>query len=145
LGGATSLSTEVLDTLLGWDEPFASFHDASVTKLRFDPEEATLEMMVDIFVGDPDGSPDQRELQRPGRLLFTDVVHWSLDAAAGSGPLSGPLWLTASGRLDEARTLQATSLASRHAKSDRAIYLFFSDLNTFAYCIAGAATFQWTP
>lgn len=66
----------------------------------------------------------------------------SLDDLLGSAPLRCP-WLTADGPLAECPTEAGKALARSVGENGAAWYLYFNDLNTFAYLVGERQTFEW--
>ena len=133
-----------LDSLLGQQEPSASFHDASLVSLQIAYKAATLIAEFSLFTNGPtDAGNRSHERRRPGRLRLGGLLHWSLEPFAEGGPLKGPHWLASDGLLDTAPTKTGLAIAASLTEPCFAWYLYFSDLNTFAYCASHRADFEW--
>lgn len=133
-----------LDDIIGTAEPFATFHDASLLILNIDYEGRSLIAEFDIWVGSPDG-PDHtdRERRRRGRLCLASLILWACEPPRTTETHDGPPWLTSDGLLEEAPTEEGKRLANTVGADEIAWYLYFCDLNAFAYCIAQEARFEW--
>jgi hypothetical protein len=133
-----------IDSFLGQEEPCATFHDALLISLSIDYERREVTTEWDICVGDPNASEVRdRERRRRGRLRFAGVVFWTVEPH--DCLLDGTLpWLTSDGPLSEAGTPTATDLSKRVPAGAASWYLYFSDLNAFAYCAAERGIFGWT-
>jgi hypothetical protein len=130
-----------LDSLLGSEEPNASFHDASLLAIHVDYVSRTLTAELALFTDDPSLATDRSK--RVGRLHFQDLLHWSLEPSAARGALEGPPWLTSDGPLASAPTETGLQIAGSLPQDCFAIYLYFSDLNAFAYVASRTARFEW--
>lgn len=86
---------------------------------------------------------DAENNKRAGRLTLRKLLHWSLEPSADGIPLEGPLWLTADGLLQSAKEERALAINAALPTDCFAWYLFFNDLNTFAYCASEEAVFEW--
>ena len=133
-----------LDSLLGDQESGASFHDALLLNLSIDYADKSLLANFSICVGDPESSDARvRERRRNGRLLVRGLLHWSLEPSAEGTPLRGPLWLTSDGLLAGAPTDAGLAVAAVLPRDCLGWYLYFSDINAFAYCAGKDAEFVW--
>lgn len=139
------LSRQVrLDDLLGNAEPHASFHDASLLALNIDYLGRSLIAEFDIWVGNPDADEHiARERRHRGRLCLSGLILWACDPPSVTEIHGGAPWLTSDGLLAEAPTEEGKRLASALGADGVAWYLYFNDLNAFAYCIAQDARFEW--
>jgi hypothetical protein len=135
------LQSGSLDELLGGEEFHATFHDASVRRISVDYQARRWEVHLDVCVGDPDAEDEGvRERRRPGTLIVEGLAAWVMESGVVSGE---PLWLTADGPLAQSPTDAGRALAKQHAGGAVGWYLFFSDLNSFAYVIGAQTTFEW--
>ena len=135
------LQSGSLDELLGGEEFHATFHDASVRRISVDYQARRWEVHLDVCVGDPDAEDEGvREQRRPGTLIVEGLAAWVMESGVVSGE---PLWLTADGPLAQSPTDAGRALAKQHAGAAVGWYLFFSDLNSFAYVIGAQTTFEW--
>jgi hypothetical protein len=134
-----------LDELLGSTEPHGTFHDARLVDLHIDYGTAILLARFDLCVGHPDGPTEaDRERRRGGRIELRGLLFWAIDPPTDPIRSSGAEpWLTSDGLLNEAPTESGKRLAAAVPTDAVAWYLYFSDLNAFAYCAAHQATFQW--
>jgi hypothetical protein len=130
-----------LDSILGPGEPNASFHDASLLAIHVDYVSRTLTAELALSTGDPSRATDRSK--RVGRLHFSDLLHWSLEPSAAGGGLKGPLWLTSDGPLASAPTETGLQIAAALPQDCIAFYLYFSDLNVFAYVASRTVRFEW--
>ena len=132
-----------LDELLGSTEPHGTFHDAGLVDLHVDYAARTLAARFELCVGDPDGLTEaDRERYRGGRLELQGLLFWAIEPPADPSPGSEP-WLKDDGLLAECPTEAGRRLAATVPADAVAWWLYFSDLNAFAYCAAQRATFQW--
>jgi hypothetical protein len=134
------------DRLLVAEEPHGTFHDAMLRCLTVNYEEATCVAEFALFVGDPDaGEPADRERTRIGRLCFRDLLYWVCEPPADL-PMKpgGAAWVTSDGPLSEAPTDAARKLVLSLPPEAKAWYLYFSDLNAFAYVAALSVEFAWS-
>ncbi len=134
-----------LDDLLGPDEPHASFHDAALLSLRVDYGAQELTAEFNLCVGDPDASgSEESERHRRGRLRIAGLAFWVMEAPDPSAEADfQPPWLTSDGPLDQCETETAKSLIGRIPDEGVAWFLFFNNLNAFAYAGGNTASFQW--
>lgn len=130
-----------MDDLFGPDEPSATFHDAYVQRIRIDYGARRFDAIVSVSVEDP-GAADyaRRERYRTGRLTVEGLRCWCMESWAVTGE---PLWLTGDGFLGDAPTEAGKSLATQHVGAAVRWWLFFSDLNAFAYLVGERASFAW--
>lgn len=137
--------TAGLDGLLGPDEAHATFHDAELVCVAVDYLKRELVAEWHLCVGDPDASRrDARERRRDGSLSLEGLQFWVVEPpGAGVGQEGGLPWLTADGPLRQAPTDAGQRLAGLLPSGGVGWYLFFSDWNSYAYCGAAAARFQW--
>jgi hypothetical protein len=135
------LQSGSLDELLEGKEPHATFHDALVRRIVVDYQTRRWEAYLDVCVGDPEAADEgARERRRPGTLVVEGLAAWVME----SGDFAGePLWLTADGALGQAPTDAGRALATQHL-GRVGWYLFFSDLNAFAYVVGARAIFEWS-
>ncbi len=134
-----------MDDLLDQDELYATFHDAKLHKIKIDYEAHELTAEFKLCVGNPDGKTEmERERHRTGMLKVCGLVFWALEPPEnGAADNRGPLWLTSDGLISEAPTEAAKKLASMVTPDSYAWYLYFSDLNAFAYFAAKEVVFEW--
>lgn len=138
------MTGRTLDGLLGKDEPYGTFHDAVVNAVHVDYATKRLLADLEICVGNPDAVDGAaRELRRRGRLQVDGLKVWALDPPGSDGAINPEgLWLTADGPLAECPTETGKTL-SRLGDSGINWFLYFSDLNTFAYVVGERASFIW--
>jgi hypothetical protein len=137
-------STADLDALLGPEEPHATFHDAELVAVRVDYQARELVAEWRVCVGNPDATAHaERERRRHGQLTLRGLVFWVMEPPGERRTISGPLWLTGDGPLSELENATATALVQQLPSDTMAWYLYFSDLNAFAYWAANSAGFQW--
>jgi hypothetical protein len=134
-----------LADLLDQAEPYATFHDATMHKIKIDYETHELTAEFKLCVGNPDGKTEmERERHRTGMLKVSGLVFWASEPPEnGAADNRGPLWLTSDGLISEAPTETAKKLASMVTPDCYAWYLYFSDLNAFAYFAARDVVFEW--
>lgn len=136
--------TDSLDSLLDGEEPHATFHDAELLSVRVDYRKRELVALWRMCVGDPNADDQaERERRREARLTLHDLAVWAMEPPAEPHSAGGPPWLTADGPLQESTTATGRSLAKLLPAGTRSWYLYFSDLNAFAYCGAGRASVEW--
>jgi hypothetical protein len=132
------------DSLLGKQEPTGSFHDALLISVEVDYAMSSLVAEFSILVGDPVAADEAaRERRRRGRLRLSGLLHWSLEPSAAAASPKGPLWLTSDGRLDQAPTEVGLAISTALPADCIAWYLYFSDIDAFAYVAAKSAEFEW--
>lgn len=134
-----------LEDLLGSEEPHATFHDARLLDVAYDPVARTAALTAQLCTGNPDaGRAATRERRRTGVLELRGVAHWRNDG----GPLNGAppgTWLADDGPLAKARGRGARELA-RHLRADQVgWYFFLADSNSYLYWVATDAAFRWMP
>ena len=137
---------ETLDHLLAAEEPHGTFHDASVRAVAVNYAQGSWVAECALCVGAPNaGTQTERERTRPGRLRVSGLLFWVCeppgDLPANPG---GPLWLTADGPLSKAPTDTGRKLAQSLPAEATAWYLYFSDLNCYAYVAGAKVEFEWT-
>lgn len=133
-----------LDDRLGATEPFATFHDASLLILNINYEGRDLIAEFDICVGDPNDSDHiARERRGRGRLCLASLILWACEPPRVTKRCEGTPWLTSDGMLEEAPAEEGKRLAITVGDDEIAWYLYFNDLNAFAYCVAQEARFEW--
>ena len=131
-----------LDTLLGGDEPHATFHDALVESITYDAVTREAHVTARLCVGDPSAASNaERERRRRGTLDLRGVSHWRQEYT-GAKPRDG-FSLVSEGPLAEAPTEFAKQLL--HEMGGRGIgwYFYFSDSNSYIYWIADGVEFRW--
>jgi hypothetical protein len=134
---------ESLDRLLGRDEPHATFHDARVEALNYDPGRREAWITARLCVGDPTAdSKAERERRRSGVLHLQGVSHWGHEHS-GVNPADG-FFLADEGPLDEAPTEIARQLCRKLKDGGLGWYFYFSDSNSYLYWIADAVQFRWS-
>jgi hypothetical protein len=134
-----------LDALLGEEEPHATFHDAVLTAVRIDEASRRFVADLTLSVGDP-GAPDtsNSERRRRGRLIVDDMSIWQIESPNDTAAsLAGGLWMTSHGPLADAPTDSGQSLARDLKPGHVGWFLFFKDVNGFAYLAGGHFEFQW--
>jgi hypothetical protein len=134
-----------LDDLLGSEEPNGTFHDATLLSVSIDYSSRVFVAEFELCVGDPDASDEQvRERRRAGRLRVEGLQVWAVEPPTGmiDAPLRR-LWLTADGPLAECPTEAGKALALSVGENGAAWYLYFSDLNAFAYLVGERQAFEW--
>ena len=134
-----------LDDLLGQVEPYATFHDATLNKIEIDYEAYELTAEFKLCVGNPDGKAKmERERCRRGVLKVSGLIFWAIEPPGNKDTDKwGPLWLTSDGLIEEAPTETAKQLTSVSMPETYGWYLYFSDINAFAYLCAREAVFEW--
>ena len=130
--------------MLGATEPFATVHDVSLLILNINYEGRDLIAEFDICVGDSNDSDHiARERRRRGRLCLAGLILWACEPPRDTERCEGTPWLTSDGMLEEAPTEEGKRLAITVGDDEIAWYLYFNDLNAFAYCVAQDARFEW--
>jgi hypothetical protein len=135
-----------LDDLLGPEEPNATFHDAEFIDLHINYDDRSAAITALLFVGNTDAATEEeRERTRIGRLLLTDLIFWAQDPPDAPRAEWRRPWLTSDGPLNESPTDAGKRLAAIVPVGAIAWWLYFADTNSFAYCAAQRATFNWGP
>lgn len=130
-----------LDSLLGDDESFSSFHDASLLRVTVDYERGTWAGTFEVVVEGPGSAPsDERVRRRRCELELRGLKLWVVEPGLALG---GGLWLTADGALSESPTEAGRAFAQRVSSVPFAWFLYFSDTNTFAYLAGQEASCRW--
>jgi len=126
-------------------EPFASFHDATLSNIHIDYDQRTLSAEFELSVGNPDGtSQAERERTRRAHLNLSDLILWGIEAPDNRDVNNwGPLWLVHDCIMEEATTEKGKELSITLGPDVYAWCMFFSDINAFGYCAAKEATFEW--
>jgi hypothetical protein len=131
-----------LDALLGGDEPHATFHDAHVESLSYDPVTRQAYITARLCVGDPSAvSKNERERRRSGVLHLQGVSHWRQESTAAKRP--DGFSLADEGPLAGAPTEFARELLRELKDRSLGWYFYFSDSNSFLYWIADSVEFRW--
>ena len=139
-------NAQSLDNLLGNVERYATFHDAIFLAMHVDYTARRFVAEVDVCVGDPH-APDKtnRERRRRGQLAIEGLKLWALEPPGSTGGgIDGGLWLTAEGPLFDSPTLTGRALARDVGPSGVSWFLYFNDLNAFAYLAGESAAFTWS-
>jgi hypothetical protein len=132
-----------LDALLDKNEPFASFHDARLRKIQIDYLKREITAELELSVGNPDGDTnEERERCRNGLLKISGLIYWAIEPPESNVTI-GPLWLASDGLIEEANTETAKKLRTILQPDFFAWYLYFSDINAYAYLVAKEAEFKW--
>ncbi len=130
-----------LDSLLGDEEPHATFHDARLQRIAIDFVAGSFAAELDVCVGDPAATlARDRERRRRGTLRVLGLSLWSLDPAAVGG---GPLWLTDDGPLSETPDPLGRTLAARCGPGGVGWWLCFSNVHAFGHVAGESAEFRW--
>jgi hypothetical protein len=129
--------------MLGATEPFATVHDVSLLILNINYEGRDLIAEFDICVGDPNDSDHIARERRRGRLCLAGLILWACEAPRDTERCEGTPWLTSDGMLEQAPTEEGKRLAIAVGDDEIAWYLYFNDLNAFAYSVAQDARFEW--
>lgn len=131
-----------IDYFLGDEESSATFHDALLISLLINYEKRELTSEWALCVGDRDATQlSDRGRTRRGTLRLSGLSFWVVEPhhlLAESKP-----WLTSDGPLLDAGTDMAKELFNHVPLDASAWYLYFSDLNVFAYCCAESGSFTW--
>jgi hypothetical protein len=136
---------KTLDELLGSEEPHATFHDAKVVAIAYDPVTRAAALTAELCVGAPGAaSKTARERRRAGILELGDVTHWRDDRGELHAPPPG-VWLASDGPLADAPSEVARQLARDLKAAEVGWYFFFADSNSFVYWVAEQASFRWLP
>jgi hypothetical protein len=138
--------TRMDDLFAGLEEPFATFHDATLRKISLDYDSRQLSAEFDIFVGDPeDWGKAEPERKRRGVLSLAGLVFWAIEPPQSPNREQWlPRWLTGDCLIEEASTDQGKRLSALLEQDVYAWCMYFSDSNSFVYCAAHEATFEWT-
>jgi hypothetical protein len=133
-----------LDTLLGSEEPHATFHDAEIVSISYDPGARSARITAKLCVGDPQAFAEaSRNRRRTGVLDLTGVAHWREDRGNQAAQLAA-LWLADDGPLAEAPGHVAQELVRQLQRDQIGWYFYFADSNSFIYWVAEEARFRWS-
>ncbi len=134
-----------LDRLLGDGEPYAMFHDAKLLSLEIDYTKKSLTAEFRVCVGNPDAAdPIAQERRRRGRIGVEGLRLFAMEPPdeRPTTQVDFP-WLTDDGLLRDCPTETAKWLVQSISRGEVAWYLYFSDLNAFAYIVGRRASFEW--
>ena len=134
-----------MDNLLDQAEPYATFHDAELNEIKINYTESKLSAEFDLCVGNPEATTDaERERRRKGILHVSRLICWAIDPPSNAGSETlGSLWLTDDGLIIESSNKTAKELAATLTPETYGWYLYFNNLNAFAYLVAKKAEFEW--
>ena len=133
-----------LDAFLVGDEPHATFEDARLVAVNLDYRNGEAVTTWEICVGDPDDSMRAvRERRRTGRLVFSGLSFWVMDAPQALDDRPGLPGLTRGGRLADAATDTARRLVQRLPADASGWHFAFTGSGVHAYCGARRITWEW--
>jgi hypothetical protein len=134
-----------LEDIIDNSEPNATFHDADIHSILVDYQNSALTIRMTLCVGDPNAKIEiDREIRRQCEVVFDGLRHWTMEFPSPiSQEIKGPLWMTSDGQLKDCPTDYAKALIKSQLPYDIQWYLYFSDLNTFAYIVATNVSFKW--
>ena len=126
-------------------EPFASFHDATLSNIHIDYKLKTLSAEFKVCVGSPDDPEEiNRERTRNGVLSLTGLVLWAIEPPEIQRKKEwGQPWLTHDSLMEEATAEYGKNLAAIIGQDVYAWFMYFRDMNAFGYCICHEASFEW--
>ena len=135
-----------LDWLLRDEEQHATFHDAILTGVEIDYVGKRFVGVMQLSVGDPAASDEAaRERRRRGELIVDGLTLWAIEPPhAQSSGLEDGLWLSADGILAHAPTSIGRALAQGLSTEEVGWFVFFANLNAFAYLAGNRAEFRWS-
>jgi hypothetical protein len=125
---------------LAWTLP-NGFHDAELRRFQMDYVSRTLEMELDVWVGEME-SKDRRETYRPAHLTFGSVAYLVIEP-----PDTRYEWLArAPIRIDFGVGVPSgVSVAiPDHPPECFAGYMYMGELNSFLHFAAESASFEWS-
>jgi hypothetical protein len=139
------LNSESLDSLLGPDEPDATFHDAVFSAIHVDYGAARFVARVHLCAGSPNASDETgRERRREGELVVEGLTLWALEPPQSIDfDVRDGLWLSADGPLSESLTAPGKALAQSFASIGLGWFLYFSNMNAYGFVAGECATFRW--
>jgi len=134
-----------MDNLLDQVWPYATFHDAELYELCVNYKNKTLSAEFELCVGNPNGeTATERDKYQKGILKISGLMLWAIEEPrTDNKETSGPLWLTDNGLIQECSTETAKELAATITPETYGWYMYFSNLNAFAYLVAEEAVFEW--
>ncbi len=135
-----------MDDLLDQSEPYATFHDAKLHKIKVDYDAQELTAEFTLCVGNPDAkTEEERERHRSGILKVSGLIFWVLQPPDNNKKTKecGGLWLTDDGLIEEAPAETPKAVTSIPKPEAYGWYLYFSDINAFGYLAARDAVFEW--
>jgi hypothetical protein len=134
-----------LEALLPAGEPHAALHDALVLDLQVDYARKRLVAHIEVCIGDPAAVDEAaRERHRSAGLIVEELQFCVIEPpGTGAVRIGDGLWLTAFGPLADASTEVGKALAARLPPDMLGWFLFFSDLNAFAYIAGQRAEVRW--
>ncbi|MBS1165595.1 MAG: hypothetical protein H6R00_1620 [Proteobacteria bacterium] len=117
------------------------FHDTEIKRTILDYEEGTASLTLDVFVGEVDAEPNERELYRLTELTLEGLAFWIIEP-----PSSGYLaWHPGSVRIDihgaEHIPSAIRELPVPEGSFLNTIYVY--DWNSFIYLAAQDARLTW--
>jgi hypothetical protein len=117
------------------------FHDAGLRRFTMDYVRRTLDLEMDVWVGDMD-DPSRREAYRPARVTVTRVAYLVTEPPDARYPWLKPGSLT----IDTGTGRPGTSsIALPEAPPDMvAGYIWIGEFNAFFHLAAESAELEWT-
>jgi hypothetical protein len=141
---ASSREMRALDDLLADQEPYATFQDAIVVAIKTDYVRRRFVADMDLRVGDPRAGEEARSRRRRGQLVVENVRLWALEPPDRTHRAPKGLLLKQAGPLAEAPTETGATLAVTVGTAGFSWFLFFDDLQAFAYLAGDRAQFTWS-
>ncbi len=106
--------TRMDDLIAGLEEPFATFHDATLRGINLDYDNRRLAAEFDIFVAEAkESGKAEREGKRRGVLSLAGLILWATEPPSDPATEQWlPRWLTYDCLMEEAPTVQGRQLAA---------------------------------
>ena len=115
------------------------FHDAEVRSCSLDFQERTASFELNLWVGDMEASPEERELYRPARLVIAGLVFCHFETPSPDYPFAEPAPL----RIDPADPDPEHPLAGVLPKNSFGARFFVSNWNAFIHFAGREANLAW--
>lgn len=117
------------------------FHDAEIKRTILDYENGTASLTLDVWVGDMDGSPSERELYRLSELTLEGLAFWIIQPPCSDylSLLPGSVRIDISGAEHVPPAIRELPVPA--GSSVNAIYVY--DWNSFIYLAAQNARLTW--
>lgn len=117
------------------------FHDAELRRFQIDYMSRTLEMELDVWVGEME-SEDRREAYRPAHLTFSSVAYLVIEPPDTRYGRLAPAPI----RIDSGAGVPsgASVALPGHPPECFAGYLYMGQFNSFLHFAAETASFEWS-
>lgn len=114
------------------------FHDSTLQSMSVKLDEGMLEFVLDVSVGDAEGTSDERERYRLARLLITGVAYVFVDP-----PGPGSAWTSRASMIDLCDAEPAVSARFGAPQGGFAARFFVADWNAFIHFAGMDVTLTW--